>query len=149
MCKLQVAISIPDTGQRDFETETWDPVRGRSGGLHSDQIPQAAAVNCPEEDVRIKVSLARLRKPLVVAQELARRFDEIIIQVTPHLHRGRQGPLFLRKFDQHFDRSVFFGLKTKPKRLQYVRVASLKCSSNGILYSLSKWYSPGCRLFFS
>jgi hypothetical protein len=102
MCKLQVAISIPDTGQRDFETETWDPVRGRSGWRHSDQIPQAAAVNGPEDDVRIKVSLARLRKPLVVAQELARRFDETITQVIPRLHRGRQGPLFLRKFDQAF-----------------------------------------------
>ena len=132
MCKLQVAISIPDTGQRDFETETWDPVRGRSGGLHSDQIPQAAAVNCPEEDVRIKVSLARLRKPLVVAQELARRFDEIIIQVTPHLHRGRQGPLFLRKFDQHFDRLCFLWPENKTEETT-VRTCSLS-------QMLLKWY---------
>jgi hypothetical protein len=38
-------------------------------------MPQAAAVNGAEDDVRIMVSRARLRKPLVVAQELARRFD--------------------------------------------------------------------------
>ena len=109
MCKQQFAISIPDTGQRDFETETWDPVRGRSSGLHSDQMPQAAAVNFAEDDVRIKVGRARLRKPLVVAQELARRFDETITQVIPRLHRGRQGPLFLRMFDkQKFDLLCFF-----------------------------------------
>jgi hypothetical protein len=65
-------------------------------------MPQAASVNGAEDDVRMKVGRARLRKPLVVAQELARRFDETITQVIPRLHRGRQGPLFTeaRKFDQ-------------------------------------------------
>ena len=89
ICKLHVPISIRDTGPRDFETEQWDRVSARRE-LQPDQAPQAAAVNRPEEDVRLKDTRGRLRKPPVVVQELARRFEEIILRVLL-LHRGRHG----------------------------------------------------------
>jgi hypothetical protein len=73
-------------------------------------MPQAAAVNFAEDDVRIKVVRARLRKPLVVAQEPARRFDETITQLIPRLHRVR---CFYGSLTSILtSSSVFFGLKT-------------------------------------
>ena len=108
ICKLHVPSSIHDTGPRGSETELWDQVIARGGGLHPDQLPQAAAVNCLEERVPIKVIRGRLRKLPVVVQELARRCDESIVHVPPHLHRdGRV------RFYRSLTSSIFFGLENK------------------------------------